>query len=403
MSSLPLANILHHKVRSALSALGIAIGVGMLITLSGLSHGSLSEVADRWESVDADLIIYSRAWGENLTTLSGLGLSDKFAAKILAEHGDIAASAVPVFLWPVKLGGDDQMAACVDPDQWQMLVGQRKLRGRLFDPDKKFSQWITRKLLETPADPNETFDPQEPDLSAPEHNGLEMIIDSKLAHKGNWNVGDTVLAANHHWRIVGIVPAGGMTRVYLPRRTGQFLFGNGDLTKSTLIFVKLKEGIGPDAATRPLRSLGQKVVRVKDYRAMLEAKFGVMFWYVQTVNIIALIIAFLFTMTILYTMVLQRTREIAILKSCGASKAFILWQVLAESMLLTAIGTTAGIGLSFAAAWLIETFLPLRTVTITWHWIACAAAAAVTGAALSGLYPAWRATRVDMVEALTLE
>ena len=108
-------------------------------------------------------------------------------------------------------------------------------------------------------------------------------------------------------------------------------------------------------------------------------------------------------MITLYTMVLQRTRDIAILKSSGASNAFILRQVLAESMLLTAAGVVAGIILSFLAAWGITSAKPLLTVTITWQWIVIATAAAIIGAGLSAVYPAWRATRVDMVTALTLE
>jgi putative ABC transport system permease protein len=102
-------------------------------------------------------------------------------------------------------------------------------------------------------------------------------------------------------------------------------------------------------------------------------------------------------------MVLQRTREIAILKSCGASGWFLLRQVLAESAILTAAGTLVGVALSFLAEWLIETARPLLTVTITASWIAVAVGAAAVGAVVSGLYPAWRAIRVDVVEALTLE
>jgi putative ABC transport system permease protein len=124
---------------------------------------------------------------------------------------------------------------------------------------------------------------------------------------------------------------------------------------------------------------------------------------VDAVNAIALVIAFLFIMVTLYTMVLQRTREIAILKSCGASDAFLVRQVLAESLLLTGAGLAAGVALSFLAAWAIQTLRPLLTVTITWRWIAIAAVAAAAGAVAAGAYPAWRATRVDVGEALTLE
>ncbi len=407
MAYLPLANILHHKLRSVLSALGIGIGLCMLITLSGLSRGSLNEIADRWESVDADLVVFPRGWGENASDKSGSGLSDRYARKILEKHGDIVESIVPVFLWPIKLGGQDQMTAAVSPEQWQMLSGRRSLvEGRIYDPKNKFAKWIEGELLVGEnSDEDEILDEiDESELSKDGRSGLEIVIDARLASAGNYKVGQKVFTANHTWEIVGIAPSGVMTRVFMPRRTAQFLFGSGDITKSTLMFVKLASGvsIGPAAAAIK-KTTRQDVVPIERYRGMLIEKFGIMYLYVDTVNVVALVIAFLFIMITLYTMVLQRTRDIAILKSSGASNSFILRQVLAESMILTGAGTVAGIGLSFLSAWLIETAKPLLTVTISWHWILIAIIAAFVGAVISAFYPAWRATRVDMVEALTLE
>ena len=408
MAYLPLANILHYKLRSLLIALGIGIGICMLVTLSGLSRGSLYEVAQRWESVDADLILFPHGWGDEASVRSGSGLPDKYAPILLKDHGDLVRRVVPVFTWVMKVGGQDQMVAGVDADQWHTLTGGRPLReGRLFDPDGRFAKWIEDQLLsprkaQAPDEPAE--DIPESELGRPEHNGLEIVVDSRLARAGNLRLNQTITAANHQWKIVGIVPAGGMTRVFMPRRTAQFLFGSGDITKSTLMFIKLREGagVGP-AGKRIAAATRQDAVPLDKYRGLLKNKFRIMFHYVDAVNAVALVIAFLFIMTTLHTMVLQRTRDIAILKSCGAGDAFIVRQVLAESMLLTGAGSLMGVGLSFLAGWAIETWQPLLTVTITWWWIAAAAGAAVVGAILSGLYPAWQATRVDMVETLTLE
>ena len=55
------------------------------------------------------------------------------------------------------------------------------------------------------------------------------------------------------------------------------------------------------------------------------------------------------------------------------------------------------------AAMLIETVKPLLTVNITWQWIVTALVASFVGALVSAIYPAWRAIRVDIVTALTLE
>ncbi len=405
MAALPLANILHHKLRSALSALGIGIGVCMLVTLAGLSRGSLGEVADRWESVDADLIVFPRGWGENASDKSGSALPDRYAQRILQAHPDLVRRVVPVFTWQVRLTGQDHTAVGVDSDQWAHLTGGRGLlEGRLFDPDQRFTRWLHDKLLTASTEADELLELTEQDLSDPDHDGLELVIDARLAKAGGYRLGQQVETANHRWRIVGIAPAGVMARVFLPRATAQYLFGNGDITRSTLMFVKLTDAADVGPAARALAATtGQDVVPLTRYRGMLTEKFGIMFTYVDAVNAIALVIAFLFIMVTLYTMVLQRTREIAILKSCGASDAFLLRQVLAESLLLTGAGLAAGVAMSFLAAWIIQTLRPLLTVTITWQWMAIAAAAAATGAVAAAAYPAWWATRVDVGEALTLE
>ena len=406
MAYLPLANIMHHKLRSALSALGIGIGICMLVTLSGLARGSLFEIADRWESVDADLTVYAKGWGDNAGFPRGAGLSDRIARRITDRHGDIVERVVPVFLWLMTLGGQDQMVAGVDPDQWQTLTGGHDVNepGRVFDPDGKFAAWIHDDLSKSKAGQDDAEPYEIPADVLAEQGGLEMVIDTRLARAGRYTLNQKVDVANHTWTIVGIVEAGAMTRVFIPRRTAAYLFGSQNIRTCTLMFVKLKGGVDVGPAARKLaKTTLCDVVPLDAQRQMLADKFGLMLLYVDVVNVVALTIAFLFVMITLYTMVLQQTREIAILKANGAGNWFILRQVLGESMLLTGMGAAVGIALSPLAALLIETVKPLLTVTITWQWIAIAVGASFAGALVSAIYPAWRATRVDIVTALTLE
>lgn len=399
MAYLPLANILHHKLRSSLSALGIGIAVCMLVTLTGLTRGSLQEIAQRWESVDAHVIVYPDVWDDDLVTISGVGLPDRLAGKLSSDHADIVQQVVPVFLWRVHLGGQGQTAVGVDRDDWPALTGQPKPgKGRLFAPKGDWRRF-TRRLAEA-GSANGPIDITPGQLA--EAGWLELVIDSRLARAGGYRVGQSVRAANHQWKIVGIVPAGGMARVYMPRRTAQYLFG-GASHKSTLLLVKLRPRADAGKALRVLGGQGRQAVRIEQYSSMLRQKFSIMFRYVDAVNAIALFIAFLFIMITLYTMVLERTREIAILKASGASNAFLIRQVLAESLLLTAAGTVVGGILTVLASHVIELCQPLLTVTVEWRWIATAIGLAAGGALASGMYPAWRATRVDMTEALNFE
>jgi len=400
---LPLANILHHKLRSLLASLGIGLGVCMLITLTGLARGSLSEVADRWESVDADLIVMPTGWGSHAATRSGSGLADSVADRIRASQPEAIDHIVPIFLWPMRLAGQDHMACGIDAADWARLTGgQSMTTGGLFDADGGASAWIEQTLL-APTDAETPLSISQADLA--EHGCLELVVDERLAKAGGYKVGQVVRAANHDWTIVGIAPAGVMTRVFMPRRTAQFLFGSGDIRRSTFLFVKLTATAGDiGASARRLgRATGLDVVPVTDYRGMLMQTFGIMFRYIHAVNAVALVIAFLFITIMLYTTVIQQTREIAILKANGASNGFLLRQVMAESLLLGLVGLVVGVAMSLAAAWLIGQWRPLLTPLVEARWIVTAGAAALAGAVASSLYPAWRATRVDVAAALALD
>jgi hypothetical protein len=373
----------------------------MMVTLSGLTRGSLEEFGDRWEQMDADLMITPRV--VDVMYHFSSRVSDKYAARLRQAHPGLIERAIPAMLHPMKVGPREYLAAGVDVADFEALTGGRTVRrGRLCDPDGRFATWLEEKLLTGGGDSPVEISTEE--LSQPGRSGLEIVVDSRLARSNDLEVGQTLTSANHEWKIVGIVPAGGVARIYLPRRAAQFLFGNADITKSSMIFVKLRPGASAQRSVEAIRSdTGYNATSLAEYRSALRERFNIMLTYMDMVNGIALVVAFLFIMITLYTMVLQRTREIAILKSHGASNWFVLRQILAESVILTAAGTLVGILLSFPAGEIIESSRLTLTVTVTWKWIGIALIVASVGAVASALYPGWRATRVDVVEALRLE
>jgi hypothetical protein len=403
MIPIPVANILHSKLRSALTALGVAMAVCMVITLTGLSRGSLYEMADRWESVEADLVLTPPSWMGAPAARFGGGLRDRYAQDILDAHGDIVEQIVPAYFWRVSMVGQEHLAAGVDPENWSILLGGLPVEGRVFDPDNAFAAWLETTLTEG-ASSGEIIEPTQEFMGDPAHNGLEMVIDSRLAEAGGYEVGQTARVVGYEWTIVGIVPEGGMARIYMPRRTAQFLDNAGSIRNSTLMFVKLRDGVdSTEAAMAIERTARVDAIDIDDYRDALVGQFEVMFVYVDVVNLVALTIAFLFIMVMLYATVLQRTREIAILKAEGAGSLFLVWQIVIEGALITAAGVAVGVGLSYLLGWIITVTRPLLTIDISWTWISRAVGLAFVGAILSAVYPAWRATQVDMVEALSLE
>ena len=118
---------------------------------------------------------------------------------------------------------------------------------------------------------------------------------------------------------------------------------------------------------------------------------------------ISMIIGFIVIFQSMYTAVMERTREIGILKSLGATKFYIVNVVLRESLLLAIGGVLLGIVFTWLGSTAINHKFPLHRMVWDSHWVLRAAVIAIAGALLGGLYPALAAARKDAIEALAYE
>ncbi|MGA7554499.1 MAG: FtsX-like permease family protein, partial [Candidatus Acidiferrales bacterium] len=118
---------------------------------------------------------------------------------------------------------------------------------------------------------------------------------------------------------------------------------------------------------------------------------------------IAVVIGFLVIFLSMYTTIIERTREIGVLKSLGASKGYIVQIVLSETTLLCFAGVVVGVGLSFLMRSIFIKLFPSLTILISPEWVLRAGLIAIVGGLLGAAYPAWMASRKDPVEALAYE
>jgi putative ABC transport system permease protein len=120
------------------------------------------------------------------------------------------------------------------------------------------------------------------------------------------------------------------------------------------------------------------------------------------VTSISLVVGGIVIMNIMLVSVTERTKEIGLRKSIGARRGDILKQFLAESTMLSLFGGAIGISIAYALAKLVAMLTPVPTAL---PWLAVTAALFVSGTVglISGVYPAWRAARLDPIEALRAE
>jgi putative ABC transport system permease protein len=125
--------------------------------------------------------------------------------------------------------------------------------------------------------------------------------------------------------------------------------------------------------------------------------------FLNVVIAISVTIGFIVIFQAMYTAVMERTREIGILKSMGASKFYIVNVILRETVMLALGGIILGILISLTARVGIAHRIPTLRVVVTGGWILWTTIIAIVGAMLGAMYPAYRAAQKDPIEALAYE
>lgn len=415
MKNLALANLWHRKLRSSLAALAVAIGVAMLVVMLALSHGTLGEVAQRVQSVQADLIMLPAK--SSLIFSDGSPLSDKFVPKLTEVTVDgkpLVRRVIRVNLSLIaKMGGQQQRVFAVDPDDFDAFCGSREIvAGQVFPAARKFKHFIA-ELRRQRGNSYDADEVPEAELAA----AAQMVIDDRLARAGGYSVGDKVDFLGRQFTICAIVEPGLAGRVFIPLQVLRHIQQIGPY--SSLFFIQLNDELvtqldeTPTTAASKMTSAQaaellrdvtyQRIDPLENYDQMLFDSFRSVYTYINIVSGIVLFVSFLFIMVTMYTMVLERRREIGILRSLGAGGWYIMGQTILEALTISLVGTAAGIGLAGGGKWLIEHYRPLLTVDIQARWIGLAIIVGTVGGLVSALYPGYRALRADPVECLTYE
>jgi putative ABC transport system permease protein len=129
---------------------------------------------------------------------------------------------------------------------------------------------------------------------------------------------------------------------------------------------------------------------------------GATYLVLTAVSAVALMIGGIGVMNIMLVSVTERTKEIGIRKAVGATRTDILLQFLIEAVVLTAIGGLIGLGIGELVSLLINTYSPLPAFVPLWAIFMGIGASALVGIVF-GMYPAWKAARLDPIEALRYE
>jgi putative ABC transport system permease protein len=356
-------NLKHRPVRTALSVLAVGLEVTMILTLVGLSEGMLEDMARRARGVGAD--IWVRPGGSSIISFSTASIPEKMEAFL--ERQPQVALAMGNLIHPI--GGVDSVTGIDLAKFTQMNGGFKFLAGRPF---------------------------REPD---------DILVDDYYARQKNLKVGSTLRIINRDWRVCGIVEPGKLARLILPLKRLQELTANTG--KLSTVFVKL------DSSSDLQEVMASLKAQLPNYQLYsleeLTSLYSVssvpgLSAFIGVIIGLSVVVGFLVVFLSMYTAVLERTREIGILKALGASAAYVLNIILRETAVLALIGSVLGVGFSYLTRWLIVALVPASlTQVIVPLWWPIAGGIAMIGALLGSAYPGWRAARQDPIEALSYE
>jgi putative ABC transport system permease protein len=396
---LALATLLLHKGRSALTGLGIVIGVGAMVALVAAGDGARSKLDERLESAGKNLIII-RPGGR---TSSGMvaDFQPLTEGDVAAIRREVGASLVGVIPWQeadalaTSRGGRAGTAVVGTTPDFQRVCNWRLTAGRVFDADEArqaapvclVGQTVRQRLFPDRPDP----------------------------------VGEKVVVGALRLRVVGVLAPKGTTplgvdqddQIFVPLATLQHKLVGRESIAMLLAAARSLDEIdeAEQGIARVLRRRHHikadaapdfDVSSVQELSAFAVTMTATMQILVGVIASISLVVGGVGIMNIMLVSVTERTREIGIRMAVGATPADVLIQFLIEAVVLALLGGVIGVALGIAAA---------AGVARAAGWPAIISPSVVLLAFLVtaavgiffGFYPAWKASRLDPIEALRYE
>src|SRR6202167_165410 len=360
MRRLVVNNVLHRPIRTIVSVIAVGVEVALVILIVGLTSGMLQETAKRIEGVGADIMLQPPS-ASLFLAFSGAPMPIKIADK-LRELKDV--QAVPPVLLQFSSSGGVDIIYGIDPQSFRNVSG-----GFVFVAG---------------------HDMQGPD---------DLLMDDWAAKAKNVTVDSTFRLLDHEFHVAGIVEHGKGARPFCTPPPLQDLSGSRD--KASIFFIKCTRPDLTQAVMDEMRPIfpGYEIRPLKDFLSLMTASnLPGLDAFIKSMIALAVSIGFLVILLSMYTTVIERTRDIGILKAIGASKGYIIRALLGETVFICAIGIVVGVGMSYVARSLFLDSFPTLSILITPEWIVRSALIALVGGLLGASYPAWLASRQDAIE-----
>ncbi|MCW8889853.1 MAG: ABC transporter permease [Sedimenticola sp.] len=388
---LALNSVSFHRTRSLLTALGIAVGIAAVVLLTSIGEGINKFVLSEFTQ-----------FGTNLIAINP-GKSETFGIS-----GALVNSVRPLSLEDAEtLAKLPHIEAVVPLAQGNAAVefNQRSRRTYIYGVNQDVPRvWQMKPALGR-------FLPDDDPRFARSFVVLGSKIRDELFKQEN-PLGERVRIGGETFRVIGVLESKGQLlgfdlddAVYIPTYKAMALFDQEGLMEIDLLY---REGmdsavIAKNIKQHLIKRHGNEDFTITTQDQMLDtlgSVLNILTLAVGALGSISLLVGGVGILTIMTISVNERRAEVGLFRALGARKQQILWLFIGEAVVLACLGGLAGLIIGAGGAWLLHVAIPALPTHTSWGYVLAAEGIAATIGLLAGVMPAWRAARLDPIEAL---
>lgn len=388
------SSLVARRLRSFLTALGIAVGIAAVVLLTSIGEGVHQFVLAEFTQFGTTLVGINP--GKATTAGTSMGAFGTERPLTIDDAGALGQLPFIRAVVPFVQGNAEVEA------------GNRRRRTTIYGAGPQMPEAFSMKVKSGRFLPED--DPAAPRAFA--------VLGSKLRQElfaGRSPLGQRITIGGNRYRVIGVMESKGTVlgfdlddTVYIPAARALTLFNNESLFEIDVMYdddtpvEKVVEGIRELLAVRH----GRDDVTVTTQQQMLDvlgSVLNVLTFSVAAIGGISLLVGAIGIITIMTIAINERTNEIGLLRALGARQSQILSLFLGEAVVLAAIGGLSGLALGTGIAGLLHAALPALPVHIPLGYVLLAEVVAVSIGLAAGVVPAYRAANMDPVEALRAE